>query len=162
MLHYHIPLLYEHCSAATTPDAAIAAEILQGFGYKAVALLVQWMYSSPTDAYSGPSGENGETASQKLLVQSWVLGKVLEVAGLQIDALDALDRRIKLDQSLGLENSRWLWNNISKDDELREYFMQSCVEEYSTLESEISKCAPVEMKQIIEEKVSWLREWSGI
>ncbi|QSZ37384.1 hypothetical protein DSL72_009482 [Monilinia vaccinii-corymbosi] len=159
---HHVPRLYQSCSAAITHDMAVAPEILQDFEIKVVALLIQWMYSSPADAYSGLSGENDETTHQDCLIQLWVLGKRLEVDGLQIDALDALDRRIKLDQSLDLGSSRWLWDNTSNDDKLREYFIQSCVEDYSNLESKINEFAPAALRETIERKVGWLRDWMGI
>ncbi|KAI9649017.1 hypothetical protein NHQ30_001583 [Ciborinia camelliae] len=161
-LRYHVPLLHQYCSAATEPHKAVTPEILQGFGYKVIALFIQWMYSSPADAYSGLSDEEGETACQDFLIKLWVLGKRLEIRGLEIDALDALGRRIKLDQYLDLGTSRWLWNNTNKDDKLREYFIQSCVEDYSALESRINEFAPDEMKEIIKGKISWLRDWTRI
>jgi hypothetical protein len=107
-------------------------------------LFVQWMYEdSLNNKYCQP-------AYQHRLMALWVLGKRLQIPSLQNDAIDMLEERRKLDQSIQKKTFRYVYANTTAGDTIRRYLVDVCYPIIDNFDQEeIKEFFPIEMLEDI-------------
>jgi hypothetical protein len=107
-------------------------------------LFVQWMYKDSLN------NKYGQPAYQHRLMALWVLGKRLRISSLQNDAIDMLEERRKLDESIQKKTFRYVYANTTAGDTIRRYLVYVCypiIDDFD--QEEIKEFFPIEMLEDI-------------
>jgi hypothetical protein len=107
-------------------------------------LFVQWMYKDSLN------NKYGQPAYQHRLMALWVLGKRLQIPSLQNDAIDMLEERRNIDESIQKKTFRYVYANTTPWDPIRRYLVDVCypiIDDFG--QEEIKEFFPIEMLEDI-------------
>lgn len=136
-LEYDAPVLakalYHEPSSTATP-AVLADVDVDVFG-----LLIQWIYTRSL------LNQIQQPAYQHRLMALWVLAKRLEMPELQNDAVDMLEQRRRIGESIQEKTFSFVYSNTVPGDKLRLYLVDTCCRCFGVCSELVKERFPDEM-----------------
>ncbi|TVY84229.1 hypothetical protein LSUE1_G000532 [Lachnellula suecica] len=149
-IQYYSPVLV----SALTSDGS-TPRILADVDVDVFGLLVQWLYTQSL------LNSKKEPAYQHRLMALWVLANRLEIPALMNDAINMLEERRRMENTVQMKTLGYVYANTVKGDALRRYLMEVCSRSVGTSSSQlelVSEMIPEEMREEMRKGVNFKLE----
>jgi hypothetical protein len=101
-------------------DRPVTPELLKDVDLNVFGLFIQWLYTQSL------LNKHGQPAYQHRLIGLWVLGRILQMPAMQNDAIDMLEARRRLEQTIQIKSLDYVYKNTASGDGLRKYLVDVC------------------------------------